>query len=102
MAKVSLPLERANELLDGGIEDGSQVLVLADLAVDKAKFAAALCGYRLEEDDNLVYFVNNRLPDYVKQYLDVDAYGDQLSFIDGFSATLGQESDEEFIIDADV
>lgn len=101
MAKVTFPLEKVNELIDGGVEDGANVLLLADLVVDKSKFASALVNFRLEEEDNLVYFVNNRLPQYVKNYVAMDRYGNQVSFIDGFSATLDRESDEAFALETD-
>lgn len=99
MVKVELPLEKLNEVLDGGVEDGSNVLILADLVVDKAKFASSLVNFRLEQDDNVVYFVNNRLPQYVQEYVKEDEH---VSYVDGFSATLGKESDEAFQVDADI
>lgn len=97
MAKVSLPLEKLNTLLDGGIEDGSNVLILADLVVDKMKFGSSLVNYRHEQDDNIVYFINNKLPRYARDYIKDDS--DSVSFIDGFSATINKESDEDYQID---
>jgi small GTP-binding protein len=97
MSKVSLPLPRLNSLLDGGVEDGSNVLVLADLVVDKMKFGSALVNYRLEEEDNIVYFINNKLPKYAKDYIkDYDVHEDKIAFVDGFSATIDKESTEAF------
>lgn len=100
MSKVELPLEKLNEILDGGVEDGSNVLVLADLVVDKAKFASSVVNFRKDEGDNIVYFVNNRLPKYVKEYVKADE--DQVAFIDGFSSTLEKESEERFSIEHNV
>lgn len=97
MAKVSLPLEKLNTLLDGGIEDGSNVLILADLVVDKMKFGSSLVNYRHEQDDNIVYFINNKLPRYARDYIKEDS--ESVSFIDGFSATINKESDEDYQID---
>ncbi|MFB6115423.1 MAG: ADP-ribosylation factor-like protein [Candidatus Nanohalobium sp.] len=102
MSKVELPLERLNEALDGGVEQGSNVLILADLAVDKSKFASALVNYRLDEDDNLVYFVNNRMPQYIKERIDEDGADGETAIIDGFSSTLDKESNERFKIDTDL
>lgn len=102
MGKVELPLEKLNDVLDGGIEDGSNVLVLADLVVDKAKFASSIVNHRLEEGDNTVYFVNNRLPKYVKEYVQEEEYPDNIAFIDGFSTTIEKESDEQFSIEANL
>ena len=102
MSKVKLPLERLNEALDGGVEEGSNVLILADLAVDKSKFASALVNYRLDEDDNLVYFVNNRMPQYINERIDSDGAEGETAIIDGFSSTLNKESEERFRIDTDL
>jgi small GTP-binding protein len=102
MSKVKLPLERLNEALDGGVEEGSNVLILADLAVDKSKFASALVNYRLDEDDNLVYFVNNRMPQYINERIDSESAEGETAIIDGFSSTLDKESEERFKIDTDL
>lgn len=102
MSKVKLPLERLNEALDGGVEEGSNVLILADLAVDKSKFASALVNYRLDEDDNLVYFVNNRMPQYINERIDSEGAEGETAIIDGFSSTLNKESTERFRIDTDL
>ncbi|MFB6174617.1 MAG: ADP-ribosylation factor-like protein [Candidatus Nanohalobium sp.] len=102
MSKVELPLERLNEALDGGVEDGSNVLFLADLAVDKSKFASALVNYRLGEGDNLVYFVNNRMPQYIKERIDSEGAEGDTAIIDGFSSTLDKPSEEAYRIDTDL
>lgn len=102
MSKVKLPLERLNEALDGGVEEGSNVLILADLAVDKSKFASALVNYRLDEDDNLVYFVNNRMPQYINERIDSEGAEGETAIIDGFSSTLDKASEERFRIDTDL
>ena len=100
MSKISLPLERLNRLLDGGVEDGSNVLVLADLVVDKMKFGSSLVNYRLDEEDNIVYFINNKLPayarDHINQYVDRK---DKIAFIDGFSSTIEKEPESEYSIE---
>ena len=100
MSKISLPLERLNRLLDGGVEDGSNVLVLADLVVDKMKFGSSLVNYRLDEEDNIVYFINNKLPayarDHINQYVDRK---DKIAFIDGFSSTIEKEPETEYSIE---
>jgi small GTP-binding protein len=101
MSKIELPLDRLNEALDGGVEDGSNVLFLADLAVDKSKFASALVNYRMEQEDNVVYFINNKMPQYVRERVD-EPESDNFAIIDGFSSTLGKESDERFEIDTNL
>lgn len=101
MSKIELPLDRLNEALDGGVEDGSNVLFLADLAVDKSKFASALVNYRMEQEDNVIYFINNKMPQYVKERVK-DAESENFAVIDGFSSTLGKESNERFQIDTNL
>lgn len=101
MSKIELPLDRLNEALDGGVEDGSNVLFLADLAVDKSKFASALVNYRMEQEDNVIYFINNKMPQYVKERVD-NPESDNFAIIDGFSSTLGKESNEKFNIDTNL
>jgi small GTP-binding protein len=103
MSKVSLPLAKMNELLDGGVEDGSNVLILADLVVDKMKFGSSLVNFRLDEDDNVVYFINNKLPRYAKEYIsNYESKQDSIAFIDGFSATIGKETEEAFQIPMEI
>lgn len=101
MSKIELPLERLNEALDGGVEDGSNVLFLADLAVDKSKFASSLVNFRMQEEDNVVYMLNNKMPQYIKERID-DTNEDQFAMVDGFSSTLGKETEERFRIDTDL
>lgn len=99
MTKVELPLERLNEALDGGVEDGSNVLMLADLAVDKSKFASALVNFRLDEGDNLVYFINNKMPEYAEERIKDDGNEESTAIVDGFSSTLGKETDADYRLD---
>ncbi|MFB6182828.1 MAG: hypothetical protein ABEI78_02060, partial [Candidatus Nanohaloarchaea archaeon] len=100
MTKIELPLERLTEALDGGIEDGSSVLFLADLAVDKAEFAKALCNFRLDEEDNLIYFINNKMPEYIDQRIDKEGREDKVSIVDGFSSTLDKDSGHEYQLES--
>jgi len=101
MTKIELPLERLNEALDGGVEDGSNVLFLADLAVDKSKFASSLVNFRMEEEDNVVYLINNKMPQYVQERIG-DTDKDNFATIDGFSSTLGKETTAEYKIKTDL
>ncbi len=101
MTKIELPLERLNEALDGGVEDGSNVLFLADLAVDKSKFASSLVNFRMEEEDNVVYLINNKMPQYVQERIG-DTDKDNFATIDGFSSTLGKETTAEYKIETDL
>ncbi len=101
MSKISLPLESLNAVLDGGVEDGSNVLILADLVVDKMKFGSSLINYRLGEEDNIVYFINNKIPIYAKKGIaNYEEKEDKIAFIDGFSSTIGKEPKSEYVVDS--
>ena len=100
MNKSELPLEKLNEALDGGIEPGSNVLLLVDLVINKAEFAKALTNFRIEKEDDVVYYLNNKMPKYINNRL--DNAEEQVEIIDGFSATLDKESDAEYHIDSNI
>ena len=100
MDKVELPLEKLNEALDGGIKPGSNVLLLTDLVVNKAEFAGALTNFRIENGDQVLYYLNNKMPEYIEKKLDnVD---EQVEIVDGFSATLDKDTDAEYRIDTNI
>ncbi len=103
MSKISLPLDRLNEALDGGVEDGSNVLILADLVVDKMKFGSSLVNYRLGEEDNIIYLVNNKLPVYAEKSVgDLEEKSDKVAFIDGFSSTIDKKSGSDFVVESKI
>ncbi|MDY6788883.1 MAG: GTPase [Candidatus Nanohaloarchaea archaeon] len=93
--KISLPLEKLNSLIGGGIEKGSNVLILADLVINKMQFGSSIINYRLEQDDHILYLVNNKIPEYAKDHIkDYKDRNESISFIDGFSSTLGKSPEE--------
>lgn len=100
MDKVKLPLDKLNEALDGGIKPGSNVLLLVDLLINKAEFAGALTNYRIEEEDQILYYLNNKMPRYIEDRLDNS--DEQVDIIDGFSAVLGEDTDTEYQIESNI
>ena len=103
MSKVSTPLPKLDQILDGGFEDGSSVLVLADLVVDKVKFGASILSARLEEEDNGIYFIDNKLPKFAKGYIrNYDENQKNISFVDGFSSTIDKKSEEEYQLESKI
>lgn len=100
MDKVKLPLDKLNEALDGGIKPGSNVLLLVDLLINKAEFAGALTNYRIEQDDDVIYYLNNKMPKYIKDRLDNTE--EQVEIVDGFSAVLEEDTDTEYKIDSNI
>lgn len=103
MSKVSTPLPKLDQILDGGFEDGSTVLILADLVVDKVKFGANILSARLEEGDNGIYFIDNKLPKFAKDYIrGYENNKDKVSFVDGFSSTIDKKSKEDYVINTKI
>ncbi|MFB6245367.1 MAG: ADP-ribosylation factor-like protein [Candidatus Nanohaloarchaea archaeon] len=96
--KKELPIQRLNDATDGGVEEGSDVLLLVDLVIEKTEFSTALANHHQSLGDDVVYFLNNKMPKFIDEKLDED----RSAVIDGFSTTLGKESDAEFRVDADL
>ncbi len=98
--KVSTTIPKLDEFFDGGFEDGSRVLVISDMLVDKAMFGISIMASRLKEGDNGIYFINNKTPDYIKQNISGwQRFSSKMSFIDGISYSLGRKSRESYSID---
>lgn len=98
MQKKELPIERLNNALDGGIETGSDVLILVDLVIDKSDFATGLANHHQTLGDDVVYFLNNKMPKFVTK----DLNKDQSIVVDGFSTTLNKDSDTAYRIESDL
>jgi len=96
--KRELPIERLNNAIEGGLEPNSNVLIMVDLVIEKTDFASALANHHQSLGDEVVYFLNNKMPKFVTQDLD----DDRSCFIDGFSTTLNKTSDAEYRIEADL
>ncbi len=97
--KIPTNIPKLDEFFKGGIDDGSHVLIISDMLIDKAMFGINILASRLKEGDNGIYFINNKTPDFIKQNISNWAsYSSKVSFIDGISYSLGQKSKEEFQI----
>ena len=57
--KVSTTIPKLDEFFKGGIEDGSKILIVSDMLIDKAMFGVSIMSNRLKEGDNGIYFINN-------------------------------------------
>jgi len=67
LMKVPTTIPKLDEFFKGGIELGSRVLIISDMLIDKAMFGISIMAGRLKEGDNGIYFINNKIPDYIKQ-----------------------------------
>ena len=98
--KVSTSITKLDEFFKGGVEDGSKVLIISDMLIDKAMFGISIMAARLKDGDNGIYFINNKNPEYIKQNITGwNRYKDNVSFIDGISFSLGQKSKEKYKVD---
>ncbi len=97
--KVSTSIPKLDEFFKGGIEDGSKVLIISDMLIDKAMFGLNIMAARLKEGDQGIYFLNNKTPEYIKQNISGwSGFQKNVSFIDGISYSLGQKSKEDYVI----
>jgi small GTP-binding protein len=97
--KVPTKIPKLDEFFRGGVELGSRVLIISDMLIDKAMFGISILASRLREGDNGIYFINNKVPEYIKENISGwDRFKGKVSFIDGISYSLGQKSKEEFQI----
>jgi small GTP-binding protein len=97
--KVSTTIPKLDEFFEGGVDVGSNVLIISDMLIDKAMFGISIMTSRLREGDNGIYFINNKTPEFIKQNISGwDKFRGKVSFIDGISYSLGQKSKEEFQI----
>lgn len=96
--KITTTVDKLDEALRGGVKQGSNVLIISDMLIDKAKFGMTIfSGILTEEMDTGLYFVNNKLPDFVKENITSQmSKKKKLHIIDGFSYTAGKRSSEEF------
>jgi small GTP-binding protein len=96
--KITTTVEKLDEALKGGIKEGSNVLVVSDMMIDKARFGMnILSGILTEQVDNGFYFVNNKFPDFVREGMrNWSKIRNKVHMIDGFSYTAGKRSREEF------
>lgn len=93
--KITTTIPKLDEILSGGIEDGSSVLIFSNILVDKFTFIVRIFSTRLEEGDRGVYFTNNKLPSSVKKKIvNFKKFEDSVMFIDGLSFSLEEEFKE--------
>ncbi len=102
--KITTTVKKLDEMLKGGIDAGSNVLVISDMLIDKTKFGISIfSGVLAKNMDVGLYFIDNKFPDYVKKNIrNLNRIKNKFHLIDGFSYTVGRRSREEFLIKAKV
>ena len=105
-ARLSTGIKILDDLLKGGIERGSSVLLRSSPFVDVDPIAQQWLYNRLNEGDQSIYFVNNKAPETVME--EMETYGwpaktfkekGNLTFIDAYTGILGLKSPEAFRVE---
>jgi hypothetical protein len=94
---------KLDELMNGGIEPAKSVLFYSQPGVDDNSFMQQILFYRLQEKDNVIYLINNKIPGSVRTNLNkfdwnVDRFEKRgnFSLFDCYSGYLGMASEEKF------
>ncbi len=96
--KLETGIPKLDEMLTGGIESKSTVLILTDPFVDVATFVQQIISKRLSEEDKCIYLTTNKLPDEIRKNMyDHGFKYEGLIFIDCISYTLKRESNEKYV-----
>ena len=92
-------IKEFDSIMEKKIEKGSAVLVIADIMADKAKFALDVICERLKRGDSVVYFLNNKTPEFVKENIkDWKKFRSSVFIVDAFSYSVGKKSGERFSV----
>lgn len=101
--KTGIPL--LDEILEGGLETGSSMLIWSKPFTEATPFAYQLCYQWLIQGFTALYFVNNKRPDIVLE--DASRYGwnlykfkdeGRLAFIDAYTGFMGILSEEKYMV----
>jgi uncharacterized protein len=104
--KMPTGIRIIDQLLEGGIQRGSSVLIRTNPLSDPSIVAIQLLWNRLKDGDIGVYFVSNKsamsvIEESVSSGMSLAEYKQQnrLFFIDGYSALFGLKSEEAYAVD---
>jgi uncharacterized protein len=104
--KMQTGIKIIDKLLEGGIPNGSSVLIRTNPLSDPSTLAIQLLRNRLKEGDIGIYFVSNKssasvIDESVTMGMSLLEYKqhNRLFFIDGYSALFGLNSEEAFAVD---
>ncbi len=96
--KIETGIPKMDELLEGGIEAKSCVLILADPLVDVSTFVQQIISTRLKEEDKCIYLLTNKLPEDVTKNMYQHGFylNENLVFIDCLSYTLQKDTKAKY------
>jgi len=86
--------------ITGGIMEGSSILLFGTPGIDKSTFAQQMVYERLKNKEKCLYLVNDKMPMAVRENMKKMGWASDgdLVFIDDFSASIGINSEEKFIV----
>jgi uncharacterized protein len=98
MAKIITKIPQLDNMLNGGLEQGSLTCLWVNPGLDGTPFAYQIAN-TASKDSKVFYIVNSKAPNSVKQ--DMKSYGfsaGKINFIDSYSALVGAKSDSSLLI----
>lgn len=97
--KISVGIAKLDELLEGGIEQNTSILLLTDTMVDKASFAQQIVSHRTIEGDVVIYITTSKPPSQVLQNMYEHGWESKgMVFVDCISYTRKQKSPSKYTL----
>lgn len=100
---IQTGIPKLDDILGGGVESGSTVLLLSDAGVDPMLFLSQSAYFNIIQGRRCLFFVDSFTPAAIKKRVsamklwDQSAF-DKVMFIDNFSAKLGQPSTAKYTV----
>ncbi|MEM5794038.1 MAG: GTP-binding protein [Candidatus Aenigmatarchaeota archaeon] len=99
--KISTGIEKLDEILGGGVESNSAVLLLTGTLIDKSSFSQHILSTRILEGDKGIYLTTSKAPAAIlKNMYEHGWESKDIVFVDCISFTLKQESDAKYVLKA--
>ncbi|MCS7106349.1 MAG: GTP-binding protein [Candidatus Aenigmarchaeota archaeon] len=97
--KISTGIEKLDEVLGGGVESNSAILLLTGTLIDKSSFSQHILSTRISEGDRGVYLTTSKPPTVIlKNMYEHGWLSENIVFVDCISFTLKQESDAKYVL----
>ncbi|MEM5883191.1 MAG: GTP-binding protein [Candidatus Aenigmatarchaeota archaeon] len=97
--KISTGIEKLDEILGGGVESNSSVLLLTGTLIDKSSFSQHILSTRILEGDRGIYLTTSKVPESIlKNFYEHGWECKDIVFVDCISFTLKKESDAKYVL----
>ncbi|MEM7825770.1 MAG: RAD55 family ATPase [Candidatus Aenigmatarchaeota archaeon] len=101
--KISTGIEKLDEILGGGVETNSAVLILTGTLIDKSSFSQHILSTRILDGDKGIYLTTSKPPSVIiKNMYEHGWEYEGIVFVDCISFTLKQESNAKYILTTSV